>query len=70
MRRMPSQVHRAAESRTEMNENKHIFHTYILRSISLPDQRYIGNIADFQAALYIIKFQVHTILFFHIHYRH
>ena len=48
---MPSIARRAAEGYTAVNWRKNMFYTYILRSISHPEQRYIGSTADLKARL-------------------
>ena len=48
---MPSKARRATESCVAENWSKKTFYTYILRSISYPEQRYIGSTADLKARL-------------------
>ena len=47
---MPS-IALATEGGTAVNGSKNMFYTYILRSISHPEQRYIGSTADLKARL-------------------
>ena len=53
---MPSKARRATESCVAENWSKKTFYTYILRSISYPEQRYIGSTADLKAGLAIRRF--------------
>jgi len=48
---MPSIARRATEGYTALNGSKTMFYTYILRSLSQPEQRYIVSTADLQASL-------------------
>ena len=41
----------ATEGYAAMNWRKNMFYTYILRSLSQPEQRYIGSTADLKARL-------------------
>ena len=52
---MPSKA-LATESCTAMNWSKNMFYTYIIRSISYPEQSYIGSTANLQARLAIRRF--------------
>ena len=47
---MPS-IALATEGKRQRIEEKRMFYTYILRSISHPDQRYIGSTADLKSRL-------------------
>ena len=48
---MPSIARRATEGYTAENWRNRMFYTYILRSISHPEQRYIGSISDLKSRL-------------------
>ena len=48
---MPSIARRATEGYTAENWRNRMFYTYILRSISQPDQRYIGSTSDLKSRL-------------------
>ena len=52
---MPSKA-LATEGKRQKIGEKRMFYTYILRSISQPEQRYIGSTADCQARLAIRRF--------------
>ena len=41
----------ATEGKRQKIGEKRMFYTYILRSISQPEQRYIGSIADLKSRL-------------------
>ena len=47
---MPS-IALAMEGKRQKIGEKRMFYTYILRSISQPEQRYIGSIADLKSRL-------------------
>ena len=47
---MPSKA-LATEGKRQKIGEKRMFYTYILRSISQPEQRYIGSTADLQSRL-------------------
>ena len=47
---MPS-IALATEGKRQKIGEKRMFYTYILRSISQPEQRYIGSIADLKSRL-------------------
>ena len=47
---MPSTARRATEGCTGMNWSKNMLYTHILRSISHPEQYYIGSTADLTAS--------------------
>jgi len=53
---MPSIARRATEGYTAENWRNRMFYTYILRSLSHPEQRYIGSTADLKASLAIRRF--------------
>ena len=48
---MPSIARRTTEGVTALNSRKSMFYTYILRSLSHPDQRYIGSTSDLKSRL-------------------
>ena len=50
VRRMPS-IALATEGKRQKIGEKRMFYTYILRSLSQPEQRYIGSTADFKSRL-------------------
>ena len=47
---MPS-IALATEGYTALHKDKPMFYTYILRSLSHPDQRYIGSTSDLKSRL-------------------